>query len=116
MKMPDRAQRARLTRKGLAERMQALVRETYGEQGVWYLASMLGLPPQTIRNYEAGCTIPAEVILEIIYITGVHPNWLLTGAGPKYLPVVRSASTASRVQGLTPKGALPQDDRSWSSL
>ena len=36
-------------------------------------------------NYEAGCTIPAPVILQFIELTGAHPHWLLTGEGPRFL-------------------------------
>ena len=107
----------RSIRSDLAERMRILVREAYGEEGNNYLAAMLGIPPETLRNYEAGCTIPAEVILAVIQITGVHPNWLLTGAGPRYLPVVPAASIANRVQALPPSsGTSPADRRSWSSV
>ena len=36
------------------------------------------------RNYEAGVTIPAEVILQVIDLTAVEVHWLLTGDGPMY--------------------------------
>jgi hypothetical protein len=55
----------RSLRKGLAQRVRTLVREQFGENGHWHLASMLGVPSQTLLNYEAGCTIPAEIILAI---------------------------------------------------
>ena len=106
----------RSVREDLAVRMRSLVREAYGQEGTCELAGMLGIPPQTLRNYEAGCTIPAEVILGVIEITGAHPHWLLTGAGPKYLPVVPAPSTANRLRDLTPNSTSPADHRSWSSL
>jgi hypothetical protein len=62
------------------------LREAHGETGGEHLAAMLGLPPRTLRNYENGCTMPAEILLAVIAISNVHPHWLATGLGPKYLP------------------------------
>jgi hypothetical protein len=102
MDLPYRPNDARSLRKGLAERIRTLAREEYGEDASWYLAAVLGLPPHTLLNYETGCTIPAEVILAVIQITGVHPHWLLTGTGPMYLPFVPNESQGDRVRGLSP--------------
>jgi len=48
------------------------------------LAEALDIPPQTWLNYEAGCTIPAEFLLNFIALTKAHPTWLQTGQGDKY--------------------------------
>jgi hypothetical protein len=63
----------------LAGRVREVRRERYGESGAPMLAEVLGLPARTWLNYEAGVTIPAEVILRFIEVTGADPYWLLTG-------------------------------------
>ena len=45
------------------------------------LAEALRLPSRTWANYEDGVTIPGEVLLEFLELTGVEPSWLLRGAG-----------------------------------
>lgn len=68
----------------LAERVRRVRVEVFGEGGVGAFAAALGLPPRTWQNYEAGVTIPAQVILGFIEATGVDPLWLLTGHGERY--------------------------------
>jgi hypothetical protein len=68
----------------LAERLRFLRAELYGERGGPALARRLGVPIRTWYNYEAGVTVPAEVILRIIELTAVEPMWLLHGKGPKF--------------------------------
>src|SRR3954463_11501534 len=70
----------------LAERLRLLRSELYGERGGPELARRLGLPIRTWYNYEAGVTVPAEVVLKIIELTSVEPMWLLHGKGPKFRP------------------------------
>jgi hypothetical protein len=48
------------------------------------MARRLGIPVRTWYNYEAGVTVPAEVILKIIELTAIEPSWLLHGQGPKF--------------------------------
>ena len=50
----------------IAHRVQEIRTELYGERGCSELANALHLPAQTWLNYEAGCTIPAQVILRLI--------------------------------------------------
>jgi hypothetical protein len=69
----------------LAERVREVRLDVYGEHGGPLLAEVLQLPFRTWMNYEAGVTIPAQVILRFIEITRAHPHWLLTGTGPRYL-------------------------------
>jgi hypothetical protein len=69
----------------LASRVREVREELYGAHGGPLLADMLRLPYRTWTNYEAGCTIPAQVILRFIESTRAHPHWLLTGEGEKYL-------------------------------
>jgi hypothetical protein len=67
----------------LAGRVREVRRELYGESGAPMLAEALGLPTRTWLNYEVGVTIPAEVILRFIEVTGADPHWLLTGLGQR---------------------------------
>jgi DNA-binding XRE family transcriptional regulator len=78
--MPD----PRSIRRGLARRIRQVREELYADRGE-ELAQELGLPLQTWWNYEAGCALPATILLEFIELTGAHPHWLLTGEGTKYL-------------------------------
>ncbi len=68
-----------------AQRIREIRVDLYGEQGAPVLAAALHLPTQTWLNFEAGCTIPAQVILRLIDLTSVNPHWLLTGEGEKFL-------------------------------
>jgi hypothetical protein len=52
--------------------------------GVQVLAEHLQIPIRTWLNYEAGVTVPAEVVLRLIALADVNPHWLLTGEGNKY--------------------------------
>ncbi len=69
----------------LAERVREVREELYGNHGGPMLAEALRLPFRTWANYEMGCTIPAQVILSFIELTGADPHWLLHGEGEKYL-------------------------------
>ena len=72
------------TKQTLSERLAVLRAELFGDRGGPELARRLGLPIRTWYNYEAGVTVPAEVILKIIELTAVEPMWLLHGRGSKY--------------------------------
>jgi hypothetical protein len=74
------------TKLSLAERLRQIRAEHYGERGGPELARRLGLPVRTWYNYEAGVTVPAEVVLKIIELTSVEPGWLLYGHEPKHRP------------------------------
>lgn len=68
----------------LAERLRSIRAELFGERGGPELARRLGIPVRTWYNYEAGVTVPAEVVLRIIELTSLEPSWLLSGKGPKF--------------------------------
>ena len=74
----------------LAGRVREIRRQLFGEQGGPRLAEALGLPDRTWRNYEAGVTIAAPVILRFIEVCGASPHWLLTGEGE---PLVEARPT-----------------------
>ena len=74
----------------LAGRVREIRRQVFGERGGPRLAEALGLPDRTWRNYEAGVTIPAPVILRFIEVCGASPHWLLTGEGE---PLVEARPT-----------------------
>jgi hypothetical protein len=67
----------------LARRIREIRQETFGEE-IDALAKGLGIPSRTWLNYEAGCTIPGEFLLNFIALTKAHPTWLTTGQGEKY--------------------------------
>ncbi len=48
------------------------------------MARRLDLPVRTYYLYESGVSIPAEVLLQIIDLTGARPAWLLRGEEPRY--------------------------------
>src|SRR5437764_14102258 len=68
----------------LSERLRLIRTELFGERGGSEMARRLGLPIRTWYNYEAGVTVPAEVLLRFVELTSVEPLWLLHGRGPKY--------------------------------
>jgi hypothetical protein len=69
----------------LALRVREIRVALYGENGGPLLAEALGIPFRTLHHYESGFTIPAHSILRFIEVTGVHPHWLLTGRGERFL-------------------------------
>jgi hypothetical protein len=68
----------------VAGRLRLIRLERYGEHGGPALADMLRLPSRTWANYERGVTIPGEILLGFLVLTGLEPLWLLRGAGEKY--------------------------------
>ncbi len=69
----------------LANRLREVREERFGKGGVPNLARSLGLPARTWLNYEAGVTIPGEILLRFIEAADVDVHWLLSGSGPKYV-------------------------------
>ena len=57
--------------------------EIFGEHGGPEFADRLGLPSQTWVNSESNVTIPGEVLLPFLGVTGIDPLWLPSGEGPK---------------------------------
>jgi hypothetical protein len=85
-------------RQQFAVRVRHIRVEEFGNDGVPSLATAIGIPTRTWESYEAGVTMPAEVVLRFVELTGAHPTWLLTGAGDMYLAgwkVRRSNCTTS---------------------
>jgi hypothetical protein len=76
----DRASR----KAAIAGRLRLIRIELFGEDRDTELADQLGIPLRTWFNFETGVTIPGEVLLEFLEITGIEPLWLLRGTGPKY--------------------------------
>ena len=68
----------------VGQRLIEVRQEKYGPAGAPLLAMTLGLPLRTWLNYEAGVTIPGEVLLRFLEAAQVDAHWLLTGEGPKY--------------------------------
>ena len=80
----------------VGNRLGEVRHERYGPAGAPLLAITLGLPLRTWLNYEAGVTIPGEVLLRFIETTRVDAHWLLTGEGPKYRQGDESREIADR--------------------
>jgi hypothetical protein len=74
----------RRRRDGLCRRLRRIRVELYGEDGGPMLAESLHLPFRTWHHYESGVTVPAQVLLRFIALTGACPHWLLTGEPPRY--------------------------------
>jgi hypothetical protein len=68
----------------VGQRLGEVRHEKYGAAGAPLLAITLGVPLRTWLNYEAGITIPGEVLLRFIETARVDAHWLLTGEGPRY--------------------------------
>jgi hypothetical protein len=68
----------------IAGRLRLIRSELFGEHGGPELADQLGIPFRTWFNYEAGVTIPGEVLLKFLVITDTEPLWLLRDEGPRY--------------------------------
>ena len=70
----------------LGGRLRLIREERLGERGAPDLARIIGVPERTWLNYEAGVTIPGEVLLRFLEATSAEPGWVLTGQGPRYRP------------------------------
>jgi transcriptional regulator with XRE-family HTH domain len=81
----------------IARRLRLIRTELYGEEGGPELAGRLGLPLRTWLNYESGVTIPGEVLLRLIELTGTEPLWLLRGVGEKTRAMTPDASVDASV-------------------
>lgn len=95
----------------LAQRLTSLRQELFGDRGGPELARRLGLPIRTWYNYEAGVTVPAEVVLRLIELTAIEPNWLLHGVGPKYrmgLPNGTPAEASARSRARSANALIRQ--------
>ena len=76
----------------LGGRLRLVRSEFCGPGGVGEMARSLGLPPRTWGNFEAGVAIPGHVLLAFLVATSVEPQWLLSGAGPRYRETASLAS------------------------
>lgn len=82
----------------LARRVREIRVEQFGEAGVERLAGLLGIPPRTWLNYEAGVAMPALVLLRFLRVTGVAPDSLMpAGDRPD-----EDGGRPSRLDGWTP--------------
>jgi hypothetical protein len=68
----------------LSRRLREIRQELFGDHGGPELARRLALPARTWYNYETGVTVPAEVLLAFIELTGASPTYLVSGEGSRY--------------------------------
>lgn len=83
----------------IAGRLRLSRSEIFGEHGGHELAGRLGLPFRTWLNYENGVTIPGEILLQFLDITGTEPRWLLHGEGPRFRAMTLDPLSDARVPG-----------------
>ena len=101
----------------LSSRLREIRQEQFGEHGGPELARRMGLPARTWYNYEAGVTVPAEVLLSFIDQTGTNSLWLFNGEGPKYRREMEDRALASMTpiqmirRGLEKLELTREDDR-----
>ncbi len=84
MDSPTEGRIDRRSKSDLADRLRVVRQELYGEHGGPLLAEALRLPFRTWLNYERGVTMPADVLLRFLAVTGADPHWLLAGEGDRY--------------------------------
>jgi transcriptional regulator with XRE-family HTH domain len=80
-KTTPRTEHARII---LARRLTEVRKDLFGDKGTAEIARAVEVPARTWYNYERGVTVPAEVLLRFMAVTGVEPQWLLDGLGEKY--------------------------------
>lgn len=68
----------------LSTRIREVRLDQFGVDGIAALALELRIPGRTWENFERGVTIPAPIILRLIELTNIGPQWLLTGVGERY--------------------------------
>jgi hypothetical protein len=73
------------SRKWIAARVREIRIERYGKHGVPLLAKEMGIPSHAWASYEAGVTMPSEVLLRFIQVTNSNPNWFLTNLADRYV-------------------------------
>ena len=64
------------TRARLGSRLREIREDLYGEFGSLFLADALEIPVQSLLNYEAGVMAPAHIVLQLLVMARVNPEWL----------------------------------------
>jgi hypothetical protein len=98
------------SRKWIAERVRQIRIERYGENGGPVLAKAMGIPFHCWASYEAGVTMPSEVLLRFIQVTNSNPNWFLTNLDEKYVLSDRD-SVRIRYQQMPSRGQFNHEAR-----
>ena len=80
-----------LSKQALADRLREVRLECFGDDAGLDLASSLAIPPRTWLNYEDGVTIPGEILLAFLVLTGTDPVWLLRGQGSRFRSAAQPA-------------------------
>ena len=65
-------------------RLREIRIDRFGEHGIPAMAEAMEIPARTWENVEGGVEISGWAVLQLIEISGVNPNWLLTGEGERY--------------------------------
>jgi len=69
----------------LGERIRAIRIDLFGEFRRLELARLLRISDRKLERFETGSTLPAEIILILMEVTGANPHWLQSGEGERYL-------------------------------
>jgi hypothetical protein len=81
----------------LAARVREIRFEKFGNDGIAILSQAMSISVRTWEHFEHGVTIPGWILLQFIEISGVEPNWLLTGEGERYrVTAIKTIHSASR--------------------
>jgi hypothetical protein len=74
----------RQLRREIGRRLAAIARDRHGPAGGYAMGRELGLSERSWNGYERGNTLPGEILLRFLEVTGVRPEWLLHGSRLRY--------------------------------
>jgi len=72
--------------KDFAERLGKIREDAFGKNGRSAFARALGIPLTSYLNFENGRVPPMDIIVKMMALTRVNPQWLVHGDGAQYLP------------------------------
>ena len=71
---------------GFIERLSIIREEAFGKRGKSAFARALAIPLTSYLNFENGRVPPMDVIVKMMALTRVNPEWLVHGNGRRRLP------------------------------
>ena len=95
--------------KNFIERLGSIREEALGKNGRSAFARALGIPLTSYLNFENGRVPPMDIVVKMMTLTRVDPQWLVHGEGAQYLPrdvqLPPSEDAASLLAGLLGENA-----------
>lgn len=61
------------------------IRQATGTRTQSELADFLGIRQSSVSDAKRRCKIPSDWLVTIMRVKNVHPEWILTGNGPRYV-------------------------------